>query len=385
LDQGGIASVNRSIIRALQTMPVNGMEIETRSLLHHGGAAQLDAGYVPRPDLFRAESCHSSRNRFLARYAWRCFRWRPHLVIVGHIHLAVAPYLFRGLVAPPYVVICHGVEFDESLSRLRQAAFRGACLRLGGSHFTANRLQELFPDRVVERCPLGVDEIALPAVGDNLSAIPDAFGVPRELGSDFVLIVARLASRERYKGHDQLIAIMPSILKQVPTAQLVVAGGGDDLERLKEVARVRGMGRAILFPGFVSPSRLATLYSRCRLFAMPSRGEGFGLVYAEAMLFAKPCIASRVDGGSEVVVDGQTGFLVDPSNLDELRDAIVRLLTERGLAERLGRAGRERLEANYCFSHYRSRFQSLLASILPELSERNSETSSGKVLVPAGE
>src|SRR6266852_2092085 len=151
LDQGGIASVNRSVIRALQTMPVHGLEIHTRALLHHGGTAQLDPGYLPRPNLFQAEMCRSSRNRFLARYAWRCFRWRPHLVIVGHVHLAGAPYLFRGLVAPPYVVICHGVEFDESLSRIRQAAFRGARLRLGGSHFTANRLHQLFPDKVVER------------------------------------------------------------------------------------------------------------------------------------------------------------------------------------------------------------------------------------------
>src|SRR5262249_34823734 len=127
---------------------------------------------------------------------------------------------------------------------------------------------------------------------------------------------------------DQLIAIMPSIVDRTPDAQLVVVGTGDDLERLKSLARESGAGKAVLFTGFASPELLACLYSRCRLFAMPSRGEGFGLVYLEAMRFAKPCIASTVDAGREVVADGETGLLVDPDNLEELRGAVERLLRD---------------------------------------------------------
>jgi glycosyltransferase involved in cell wall biosynthesis len=380
-DQGGIALVNRNVVRALQTMSGNGLEIQVRALCHHGGAPKLAAGYLPHPQLFQGQGCHSSRRKFLAQYAWQCLSWRPHLVVVGHLHLSVVAYLCRWLTSAKYALFCHGVEFDEGMSKLRQAAFRGAAVRLGISRFTANRLNERFADVVVEPCELAVDDVTLPPAGEEVNALPDAFGVSKALGKHLVLIVGRLASGERYKGHDQLITIMPSVVGRVPSAQLVVAGSGDDLERLKERARQSGVGQAILFPGFVSAGALATLFERCQLFAMPSRGEGFGLVYVEAMRFAKPCIASPVDAGGEVVVDGQTGYLIDPSDLNGLRQAIIRLLTDPELADRLGRAGLERLQSYYCFEHFRFRFQNLLARVLPELAEQRPEAVSNEVLV----
>jgi glycosyltransferase involved in cell wall biosynthesis len=97
---------------------------------------------------------------------------------------------------------------------------------------------------------------------------------------------------------------------------------------------------------------------------MPSRGEGFGLVYLEAMRFGKPCIASTVDGGSEVVVDGHTGLLVPPDDLPAVRDAAVRLLSDDAFAERLGEAGRQRLESRYRFQHFQDRLLERLEMVL---------------------
>src|SRR5262249_14206319 len=156
-----------------------------------------------------------------------------------------------------------------------------------------------------------------------------------------------LAAGERYKGHDQLITIMPQLVKESPDAQLVIVGTGDDTERLKSAARQSGAGTAVLFTGFAAPDLLTALYARCRLFAMPSRGEGFGLVYLEAMRFAKPCIASRVDAGAEVVADGISGLLVDPNNLEELREKVAVLLRDDSLSTAMGRAGLELLSQRY--------------------------------------
>jgi glycosyltransferase involved in cell wall biosynthesis len=197
-----------------------------------------------------------------------------------------------------------------------------------------------------------------------MEALADAFGKQQPLGEQVVLIVSRLASGERYKGHDQLIAVLPAIRQEVPTAQLVIAGDGDDCERLMALARGSGAGTAVLFPGFLPPDRLAALYAQCRLFAMPSRGEGFGLVYLEAMHFGKPCVASTADGGSEVVVDGLTGLLVPPDDLDAIRVAVTRLLIDRALAKRLGVAGRSRLEGNYRFHHFQQRLLAQLELVL---------------------
>jgi phosphatidylinositol alpha-1,6-mannosyltransferase len=365
--QGGIAAVNRMVVRALEPIANGDREIKLSALVYHGGNPQLGPAYAQHLGLLDAEGCFSSRGRFLRRYAWSCLRWRPALVFVDHLHLAVVPYLWSRLLGAPYVLFCHGIEFDEKLTPLRQRAFRSATKRLSNSRFTARRVMGLVPDVVVEPCELGLEDVALALDNqEQVAFVPDAFGRPQALGKRFVLIVSRLAGGERYKGHDQLIAVMRSLIEQIPDAQLIIAGDGDDRERLQQLAREADAGHAICFAGFVSAGVLANLFSRCRLFAMPSRGEGFGLVYLEAMRFAKPCIASRVDAGSEVVADGVSGLLVDPANIEEIRTALARLLCDDELAIRLGHAGLERLNQQYRFSHFRQRLRARLAEVVPE-------------------
>jgi phosphatidylinositol alpha-1,6-mannosyltransferase len=364
---GGIASVNRNVVRALQRMAADGRQIHTRALVYHGAAPGLRPEYTQEARSFQAEGCNSKRLRFVSRFLWHCIWWRPTFAFVAHLHLAVVPYLFGWLLPRGYVLFCHRDEFDGHLSQLRRAAFRGATLRLSNSHFTARRLTAMFPGVTVEPCELAMDELAIPLIAHNVPALPDAFGVSRPLGDNVVLICSHLRSNARWKGHDQLIAVMPRVVERVPSAQLVIAGDGDDWERLQQLARKSGAGHAILFSGFAAPEMLAGLYARCRLFTMPSRNEGFGLVYVEAMRFGKPCIASRDDGGADVVSDGVSGLLVNPDDLGELRSAVERLLCDDRLAQRMGKAGLERFQERYRFDHFLSRFRERLAAVLPEL------------------
>jgi phosphatidylinositol alpha-1,6-mannosyltransferase len=365
-ERGGIPAVNRNIVRALQGETSDGRPIELHALLFNDDTPHLDPVYLQNAECFRAEACASRRWKFLRRYLSVCRRWQPELVIVDHLHLAAIPWLCRPLTGKDYVLFCHGVEFDEPLSALRVKAFRGACRRLCNSRFTAHRLQVRFPGVQAEPCELGLDDLSL--VGDTnarIAFLPDAFGTPRQLTQHTILIVSRLAGGERYKGHDELIRAMPALREALPTAQLVIAGDGTDRERLTAMARNSTCGDAILFAGFVPGNDLAALFRQARLFAMPSRAEGFGLVYLEAMSFGKPCIASRVDGGAEVVADGVTGILVDPDDRNELRNALERLLRDDALVERMSRAGFQRLSAHYEFEHFRARLRSRLAELLP--------------------
>jgi phosphatidyl-myo-inositol dimannoside synthase len=366
--QGGIATANRNLLRALLGMTSNGARFETAVLAYHGGVPELSDSYLQGRRFAQAEGCHSSRRRFVFKYLRLSFSWRPALVIVDHVQLAAVPYLFRWLWRAPYVLTCQGIEFNDHMSRLHKAAFRHATLRLATSHFTANRIGAMFPGVAIEPCPLGLDDLAMPDKECNdLISLRDVFGAPRQLGERAILIVGRLSATERYKGHDQLIAVMPGLLKQIPDAQLVVAGTGDDAERLQTLARESGAGQAIFFPGFVTPQQLSSLYSRSRLFAMPSRGEGFGLVYLEAMRFSKPCIASSADAGAEVVADGTTGIVVNPAVLEDLRKALSALLQDDALTSRLGKAGLERLDNQYRFHHYQARLQRKLQAVIPRM------------------
>jgi phosphatidylinositol alpha-1,6-mannosyltransferase len=201
----------------------------------------------------------------------------------------------------------------------------------------------------------------------HLCAEPDApwlgTGIqPAELGGysaaarkSAVMIVARQAASERYKGHDELIECWPSVIAAVPDAELWIVGTGDDEPRLQAKARAAGpeVERRIRFQGKVSHERLLKLYAEARVFAMPSTGEGFGLVFVEAMRYGMPCICSR-DSSAEIVVDEKTGLVVSQAP-GEIATACIRLLTDFELANKMSLAGRQRFEQEFTLEGMRGR------------------------------
>jgi phosphatidylinositol alpha-1,6-mannosyltransferase len=175
-----------------------------------------------------------------------------------------------------------------------------------------------------------------------------------------VLVVGRVSSTERYKGHEELIRAWPTVEAMVPGARLVIAGDGDDLDRLRALAASVSRA-AIEFTGFLSRSELARHYEEATLFALPSRGEGFGLVYLEAMAAGLPCIGSVHDAASEVIIDGETGVLVDPGNVEGMGQTIASLLSHPRLAQEMGEAGRARLHGTFSYEQFRERMSQLLS------------------------
>lgn len=256
----------------------------------------------------------------------------------------------------PYLLFLHGLELWRPLSWTRARALARAAVLAANSAYTVKRAARAnpgLPPAVV--VPLALEE--RPPAGE-----PDGELLARA-GRGFVLIAGRLAAGERYKGHDELLAALPLLLASQPDARLVVAGDGDDRPRLEAAAAARGLAGRILFAGFVSEATLAELYRRAAAFVMPSRGEGFGLVYLEAMRAGLPCVAARGTAAEEVVVDGATGLLVDPGSPAELAAALGRLLGDRALAARLGAAGERRWREEFS----RARFQDRLAPLLDRL------------------
>ena len=118
----------------------------------------------------------------------------------------------------------------------------------------------------------------------------------------------------------------------------------------------------MLFTGWVSEATLAAIYQKVAAYAMPSNGEGFGLVFLEAMKYRLACIASSTDASREVVVDHETGFLVDQADQTQLVDRLVRLLNDPALRRRMGDAGFQRLHEHFTFAQFE---QQLIRAIAP--------------------
>lgn len=249
----------------------------------------------------------------------------------------------------PYLIPFYGIEVWRPLSWERRRAMDRAAVRFAISRHTIERALPFAPGLAgppeTPVVPLALEERQPEGAVDA--------GLLRRLGLGFLLIVGRMASGERYKGHEQ---ILESLL-ELPEARLVVVGEGDDRHRIAARAADLGLARRVTFTGFVSEATLFELYRRAAVFVMPSLGEGFGLVYLEAMRAGKPCVAARGSAAEEVVVDGQTGLLVSPS---ELTVALRTFLDSPETARRMGEAGRRRWRSEFGTDRFRGRLEPLL-------------------------
>jgi phosphatidylinositol alpha-1,6-mannosyltransferase len=301
------------------------------------------------------EADRDARALFAARVALAQVKGCDWLLF-DHLGVARVQALLLGAVRRPYAVFLHGIEAWHRLSPQRLCLLQRARVRIANSQFTAERVCQANPELgPVQVCPLALTPTLC-------RGIPDA-ALLKRIANTSVLIVGRMARAERYKGHDMLIRTWPLVRWQVPNAQLVIAGEGDDRRRLQDDATRMGLSDGVLFTGQVDEATLNALYDRCAVFAMPSRAEGFGLVFLEAMRHGLPCIGSRADATRDVVLDGNTGFLVEPGDKDALASLIIALLENPALRSQLGERGRRRVEQVFSYD----RFKAALASALQPL------------------
>src|SRR5262249_13068089 len=140
------------------------------------------------------------------------------------------------------------------------------------------------------------------------------------MGRRIILTVGRLAASERYKGHDRLIAALPGVLLRVPDIAYLIVGGGDDQSRLEHLASESGITDRVTFAGHVPDEELPDYFALAHVFAMPSTGEGFGIVFLEAAATGVQIIGGNRDGSVDALAEGRIGRLVDPASRDEITD-----------------------------------------------------------------
>jgi glycosyltransferase involved in cell wall biosynthesis len=176
-----------------------------------------------------------------------------------------------------------------------------------------------------------------------------------------VLIVGSMWHRILYKGHKELIIGWSEVINSCPEAELWIVGEGDSRKELELQAKAlpHSVASRILFLGRLGDEALKECYQRCRVFAMPSTGEGFGLVFVEAARYGLPCIGGVHDSVKEIVLDGETGLLVE-QDPHEIALACLQLLTDDGLAQKLGNAARQRYLEHFRFQHFRERLLSTM-------------------------
>jgi phosphatidylinositol alpha-1,6-mannosyltransferase len=278
------------------------------------------------------------------RTLWYCLVDRPDVVVCGHVVTAPAGLLARRLLGIRYAVFTYGYEVRRRRwKRLLGLMIRGASAVAACSRFTREAVLALGvqPERIHVVYP-GVDAVRFAPSTNG--------GSPTSPGERvrMLLSVARLA--ELYKGHDTLIRVLPLVRARCPGTRLRVAGDGPLREYLHRIAKSVGVDDAVEFLGEVADDSLPELYRTSDAFVLmsresPSKGgaEGFGIVCLEAAACEKPVVAGRSGGLVDAVEDGVTGILVDPEDPAAVAEALIAVLSDSALAERMGQAGRERV------------------------------------------
>jgi phosphatidyl-myo-inositol dimannoside synthase len=343
---GGIQAVTRDVIT---TLAAGSAPVRVVSLLDRPEARAL------LPSNVHVSGASGGRVRFcLAASAAALHANGRTLVVALHAHVAplALPMVARGA---ELIIFIYGAEIWRPLTTAERAAFRRAARLVAISAYTARRFQEANPwfDGPIHVCHLSAREDA-PDLATVDPPRPDRV-------TGFALLVGRMSVEERYKGHDLLIELWARIRRTESQAVLVIAGDGDDRARLEQKARDAGLGKAVRFVGTVSDAVLHRLYEDSAFFLMPSKGEGFGLVFLESMRAGRPCIGA-VGAASEVIEDGVTGFVVDPDRPEELERAIVRLFADPALRRRMGQAGRERFQRLFTFEQFQQRLRGAMGT-----------------------
>jgi glycosyltransferase involved in cell wall biosynthesis len=258
------------------------------------------------------------------------------LVICGHINLLPAAFLARkimrraaGSVTPgscPLALVIHGLDvWKPHPSLLVRSLARRINAFISVSAFTRDRFIHWtqVPEAKGFLLPNCVDLTRFEP-GEQDPALLKKYGLG---GRKVLMTLGRLLS-DRPKGIDEVLELLPELATTVPEIAYLIAGDGPDRSRLEAKAAQLGIRDRVVFAGRVPEPEKAAHYRLADAFVMPGYGEGFGIVYLEALACGIPVLASTLDASREAILDGEMGLLVDPRNRSDLRQSILRILQQ---------------------------------------------------------
>lgn len=311
--RGGIAQHNRHLLGALASAP--GVE----AVIALPRIVPDPPGGIPTGVEFRTDAATSK-----AAYLWAILRSlagpRPRMVVCGHLNLLPLAAAVAAWWRSPLVLVVHGIEAWPDPGPLARLLMQRVDHLVSVSDFTRRRVQawaHLPEDRTCV-VPNAIDLDAY-GPGPKRADLVARYGLA---GKRVVLTLGRMDAHERYKGHDEIINVLPALTKAHPDVAWLVAGDGDDRPRLEHKAERLGVADRIVWAGYVPDDEKVDTLRLADVFAMPGRGEGFGIVYLEALACGVAVIASAADASREAVLDGTLGAVVDPDRPEALFAAL---------------------------------------------------------------
>ena len=350
---GGIEKFNRSFLKALADISVDGV-MDVLAISSHDITA--DKKYIAAT---KFNGFAGNKVGFLLSTVYHAFRYNT--IIIGHINLALVGCIIK-LLRPSVqlIVITHGIEVFEPLTGFKKQLLHRAGIILSVSNYTKSQLinfnQEIDPNKIK----------IFPNTIDPYFTVPSIFEKPDYLlqryhlnNAEIVLTIARLASSEQYKGYDTVIKAWQEVLHQRPSLQYLIFGKADTCEKEKVEGLIDeyGFTNSVHLMGYIKEEELTDHYLLADVFVIPSKKEGFGIVFIEAMACGKKVVAGNQDGSVDALLNGELGTLVNPDDLQALSAAIVSSLDHQSNPFDI----QQKVMAVFGFPQFKQRLQNYLA------------------------
>jgi glycosyltransferase involved in cell wall biosynthesis len=365
--KGGVQVYSAFFLKAIQSLYPHGcfdvfLKHDLRSLPH--------VAHLPHTQFHFAGAAPASMRtlafsaQLLSQGVWQ----RPDLVITTLLNFTPAAYRLKQLTGIPYWTIAHGVDAWNITRPDLQTALRHADLILAVSNYTRDRLlkeQDLDPAQVV-LLPNTFDASRF-QIGHKPAHLLQKYHLKPQ--QPVILTVNRLSSTELYKGYDKILEALPQIRQAIPNVHYVLVGKGDDRPRIERLITQLQLQHCVTLAGFVPDDQLCDYYNLCDVFAMPSKCEGFGIVYLEALACGKPVLGGNQDGALDALCWGELGALVNPTDIRDIAQTLIQILQGKHLNLLLYQSSalRQKVIEIYGFE----RFRQTLAYHLSMLSECN--------------
>jgi glycosyltransferase involved in cell wall biosynthesis len=317
--RGGIAKFNRDLLTALASHPAVSDVVALPRVIVEA------IGPLPEKLDYRAYAA-GGKAAFLAAElaALATPRWFD-LVICGHLRLLPLMQLLELRGRPPLGMILHGVDaWDPYGGAAVRRGLKKLDWFLAVSEVTKQRFlawSGVAPPKGIV-VPNAVD-LAQFTPGPKRPELLARYGLA---GKRVLMGMARLDARERYKGFDEVMEAMPTLLRTHPDLAYMICGDGTDRARLEAKARELGIAERVVFTGYVDEAEKVDHYRLADCFLLAGWGEGFGIVLIEAMACGIPSIGSNLDASCEAVGNGDLGIVVDPKNPPDLIRGIAAAL-----------------------------------------------------------
>ncbi|MEQ8536737.1 MAG: glycosyltransferase [Coleofasciculus sp. D1-CHI-01] len=322
--KGGIQLYLAILLKALQQL---GMNVSYHVFLKHDTCASPDASFS-RDTRFDCSGTWSLPLRtfiFATKILGYGLGRHPNLVISGHLNFTPVAYWLKCIIGVPYWVIVYGIDAWNIERQNLKVALAHAERILSISNYTRARLlkeQNLDPNKILLLpCTFDLNRFKISPKPQHLL---NYYGLTAN--QPIILTVARLDRTKRYKGYIQILKALPEIRRQIPQVHYILVGKGSDRARIEQLITNLNLQDCVTLTGFVPDEELCDHYNLCDVFAMPSKGEGFGIVYLEALACGKPTIGGNQDGAIDALCQGELGVLVDPDNIGEITQTIIQIV-----------------------------------------------------------